>query len=222
MEPSREIIQVSEKSGETEVALLSDVDCTHYMVLGHGAGAGMDHPFMEGLANSLLALGIGTLRYNFPYIHRGSKRPDRPPVAQSTILAAIKYLRNKVDGPIVLGGKSFGGRMASQTVAIHQPEEVQALVFYGFPLHAPGKPGIERAQHLRDIKIPMLFLQGDRDAFAKMHLLTPLIDSLPLAQLDLLVGGDHGFKFLKRTGIDFESALKMLAEHTATFIHSLS
>lgn len=222
MEPSREIIQVSEKAGETEVVLLGTPACTHYMVLGHGAGAGMDHPFMEGLADSLLTQGIGTLRYNFPYIHRGSKRPDRPPIAHSTILAAIEYLKSKVDAPIVLGGKSFGGRMTSQTIAVHQPEDVKALIFYGFPLHAPGKPGVERAEHLKDIKVPMLFLQGDRDAFAKMHLLTPLIESLPLAQLDLLEGGDHGFKFLKKVGIDFESALKLLAEHTATFIHSLS
>ena len=222
MEPSRAIIQVSEKAGETEVILLSDPNCTHYMVLGHGAGAGMDHPFMEGLANKLLSQGIGTLRYNFPYIHRGSKRPDRPPVAHSTILAAIEYLKARVDTPIVLGGKSFGGRMASQAVATHQPEEVQALIFYGFPLHAPGKPGTERAGHLHEVRVPMLFLQGDRDAFAKMHLLTPLIESLPLAQLDLLEGADHGFKFLKKTGIDFDRALSLLAEHTATFIHSHS
>ena len=209
--------------GETEVLILHDKSSSHMMVLGHGAGAGMEHAFMHGLAHMLLTKGISTLRYNFPYIHNGKKRPDSPNVAHKTILSAIEVAEaHAADKPLILAGKSFGGRMGSQTAAKYHPTKVKALVFYGFPLHAPGKPGIERANHLKEIDIPMLFLQGSRDTFAQMDLLQPLLKSLEFATLDVLEGADHGFKFLKRTGINEVKALELLAEHTRSFLDSLS
>lgn len=171
-------------------------------VLAHGAGAGMRHPFLEAIAQRLAEQGIATLRYQFPYMERRSSRPDSPAIATATVRAAVAEAAHVAPGlPLIAGGKSFGGRMTSTAQAEEPLPNVRGLVFLGFPLHPPGRPGDQRAEHLARVQIPMLFLQGDRDEFADLKLLTPLIERLgQRATLHLVEGGDHSFKVPKRTG----------------------
>ena len=171
-------------------------------VLAHGAGAGMSHPFMERVATGLADRGIATLRYQFPYMEQGSKRPDTPAVAHAAVRVAVTEAARRCPGlPLIAGGKSFGGRMTSQAQAIAPLPDVRGLVFLGFPLHPPGKPSIERAAHLSDAKIPMLFLQGTRDEFAELRLLEPVIKRLgSRASLHLVKDGDHSLHVPARSG----------------------
>jgi predicted alpha/beta-hydrolase family hydrolase len=171
-------------------------------VLAHGAGAGMSHPFMETVATGLAERGVATLRYQFPYMEKGSKRPDAPAVAHAAVRAAVAEAARRCPGlPLIAGGKSFGGRMTSQAQAIASLPDVRGLLFLGFPLHPPGKPSIERAAHLADVKIPMLFLQGTRDEFAELRLLEPVIERLKyLASLHLVKDGDHSLHVPARSG----------------------
>ncbi|WP_407168186.1 alpha/beta family hydrolase [Bradyrhizobium sp. ORS 111] len=171
-------------------------------VFAHGAGAGMRHPSMETVATGLSERGIATLRYQFPYMEKGSKRPDPPALAQATVRAAVaEAARLCGDLPLFAGGKSFGGRMTSQAQAKAPLASVRGLVFLGFPLHAAGKPSSERAKHLADVKIPMLFLQGTRDALAELGLLEPMVKGLGgRATLHLVHEADHSFHVLKRSG----------------------
>src|SRR5580765_4415698 len=165
------------------------------MTLAHGAGAGMDHPFMTTLAESLAENGITTLRFNFPFTENKKGRPDVPSVAHATIEAAIRHARKQYPAlPLFISGKSFGGRMGSQYLATHQDAEVKGIIFYGFPLHKPGTPSIERAEHLKDIKQPMLFLSGTRDEFASLALLEKVCSSLSNATLIKIEGANHGCK----------------------------
>jgi hypothetical protein len=171
------------------------------VILAHGAGAGMEHPSMEELARDLAAQGIATLRYQFPYMERGGKKPDLPPLCHATVRAAAAAARELAPGlRLIAGGRSFGGRMTSQTQAATPLTGVSGLVFFGFPLHPSGKPSTERAAHLARVKIPMLFLQGTRDTLAELDLLQPLIEKLPLATLRVLDGADHSFHVLVRSG----------------------
>jgi len=165
-------------------------------VFAHGAGAGMRHPFMKNVAEGLAARGIAVLRYQFPYMEAGSGRPDRPPVAHATVRAAVATAAMALPKvPLIAGGKSFGGRMTSQAQALEPLAGVVGLAFFGFPLHPAGKPSDERAAHLREIDVPMLFLQGTRDALAELSLLKPLVKKLgKTSMLHLVEGGDHSFK----------------------------
>ncbi len=171
-------------------------------VMAHGAGAGMTHPFMTSFANDLAERGIATLRYQFPYMERGSKRPDSPKLAQATVRAAVTEASRLVpELALFAGGKSFGGRMSSQAQAAAPLAGVRGLVFVGFPLHPPGKPGHERGAHLFDVRIPMLFLQGTRDEFAELSLLRALAKKLGAqATLTLFDDADHSFHVPARTG----------------------
>jgi hypothetical protein len=171
-------------------------------VFAHGAGAGMTHPFMETVAIRLGERGIATLRYQFPYMELGSKRPDRPAVAHAAVRAAVAEAARCCPGlALIAGGKSFGGRMTSQAQAIAPLAGVRGLAFLGFPLHPAGKPSDERAQHLADIHIPMLFVQGTRDTLAELSLLEPLIAKLgPSASLYLVAQADHSFHVPARSG----------------------
>lgn len=165
------------------------------MTLAHGAGAGMHHSFMTTLAADLAAVGIATLRFNFPFTEHKKGRPDTPAVAHQTIAAAIAHAHETFPSlPLFAAGKSFGGRMTSQYIALRPPTGVKGLIFYGFPLHPSGKPSIERAEHLHNIKVKMLFLQGTRDALASWDLITSVCSSLPKATLVKLEGADHMFK----------------------------
>ncbi|HUQ29751.1 MAG TPA: alpha/beta family hydrolase [Usitatibacter sp.] len=171
-------------------------------VMAHGAGAGMSHPFMEAVAKGLAAHGIATLRYEFPYMEKGSKRPDSPAIAKARVREAILEASHRTAGlPLFAGGKSFGGRMTSQAQAEDALPGVRGLVFFGFPLHAPGKPSDERASHLADVGVPMLFLQGTRDDFATLDLLQPLVQRLgKRATLELFADADHSFHVPARSG----------------------
>lgn len=181
-------------------------------VLAHGAGAGMRHPFMEAVAGRLAALGIGTFRYQFPYMEAGRRRPDRAPVAESVVRSAVAAAAQAApEAKLVAGGKSFGGRMTSRAAAAEALPGVHGLVFLGFPLHAAGKPSDERAAHLYDVGVPTLFLQGTRDALADLDLLRPVLDGLDRATLHVVDGGDHSFHVLKRSGRTDEEALDELA-----------
>ena len=171
-------------------------------VLAHGAGAGMHHPFMAIVAAELAQRRIGTLRYNFPYMEKGSKRPDSPKVAHAAVREAVAEAARVAPGvPLIAGGKSFGGRMTSQAQALEPLPGVKGLVFLGFPLHPAGKPSDERAQHLDDVRIPMLFLQGSRDDLAQLGLLRPVATRLgPRATLEVFDDADHSFHVPARTG----------------------
>src|SRR5947209_15096969 len=182
-------------------------------VLAHGAGAGMRHPFLEVVAQRLAERSIATLRYQFPYMEQRGRRPDPPAVAAATVRAAVIEAARVAPGlPLVAGGKSFGGRMTSTAQAEQPLPGVRGLVFLGFPLHPPGRPGDARAEHLTRVQIPMLFLQGTRDDFADLKLLRPVVQRLgERATLHLVDGGDHSFKFLKSAGRTADQVMTELA-----------
>ena len=173
------------------------------LVLAHGAGAGMTHRAMEATAEGLASRGVASLRYNFAYMERGSRRPDTPAVAHAAVRAAVEQAEDMApDLPLFAGGRSFGGRMTSQAQAEAPLPGVRGLVFFAFPLHPPGKPGIERAEHLGKVSIPMLFLQGTRDEFAQADLLDQTISRLgDRASLHRVVDADHSFHVPAKTGL---------------------
>jgi uncharacterized protein len=188
-------IVVSENAGSVSAELIADDDMRFLYVFGHGAGAGMSHPFMVRLSDELASLNIGTLRYNFPYMEKGRKRPDVPAVAEKSVLRAIDLAQERyprVD--ILAGGKSFGGRMTSQALSKEKQPPVKGLVFVGFPLHPAGRPGTDRAKHLANINVPMLFLQGTRDSLAELSLIELVCKGLHRATLEKFQGADHSFK----------------------------
>src|SRR5438552_18098214 len=193
-----------EHAGDVSGLLLRPDGARAVYVLAHGAGAGMRHPFLESIAHRLGEgeRGIATLRYQFPYLERRSRRPDPPAVAVATVRAAVGEAARAMPGlPLIAGGKSFGGRMTSTAQAEEPLPGVRGLVFLGFPLHPPGRAGDQRAEHLAQVQVPMLFLQGTRDDFADLTLLKPLIKRLgQRATLHLVEGGDHSFHVLKRSG----------------------
>jgi len=195
-------VTVGERVGEVSGLLLKPEGARLLYVLAHGAGAGMRHPFLESMAGRLAERGIATLRYQFPYMERRARRPDPPAVAEATVRAAVEEAARATPGvPLIAGGKSFGGRMTSSAQASAPLPGVRGLVFLGFPLHPPGRPGDERAKHLSQVHIPMLFLQGTRDDFADLKLLQPLVQRLGgLATLHLVRDGNHSFKLPKRAG----------------------
>ncbi|MGQ0720806.1 MAG: alpha/beta hydrolase family protein [Candidatus Eiseniibacteriota bacterium] len=191
-------IRVSERIGEVSALLEGPESAEHFLVLAHGAGAGMRHAFLERMAERLAAHRVATLRYQFPYTERGSRRPDPPAVLEATVRAAVAKGAELAAGlPLFAGGKSMGGRMTSRAQAAEPLPEVRGLVFLGFPLHPAGKPGTERADHLAGVRIPMLFLQGTRDDLADLDLLRPICARLPNATLAIVVGADHSFKVPK-------------------------
>jgi predicted alpha/beta-hydrolase family hydrolase len=186
------------------VAALLDrpVQARACFVFAHGAGAGMTHPFMEAVAAGLGERGVATLRYQFPYMEKASRRPDPPAVAQAAVRAAVAQAGRRCAGLfLVAGGKSFGGRMTSQAQAIAPLDGVHGLAFLGFPLHPAGKPSSDRAKHLADVHVPMLFVQGTRDGLAELKLLEPVVKSLgPSATLHRVEGADHSFHVPARSG----------------------
>jgi predicted alpha/beta-hydrolase family hydrolase len=171
-------------------------------VVAHGAGAGMTHPFMAAAAEELAERGVATLRYQFPYMDKRSKRPDPPKLAHATVRAAVAETARRLPKmPLIAGGKSFGGRMTSQAQAITPLPEVRGLAFLGFPLHPANRPSSERGQHLFEVAVPMLFLQGTRDALASLDQLKPLCQSLGArATLTLFEDADHSFHVPARSG----------------------
>ena len=193
---------------------------TACFVLAHGAGAGMDHAFMSTVATELAARDIATFRFQFPYMERGSRRPDPPPICHATIRAAVaEAARLAPTLPLIAGGRSFGGRMTSQAQGIKPLAGVRGLAFLGFPLHPAGKPSVERAEHLAEVKIPMLFLQGTRDELASLELLQPVIRKLGArATLKLLQDADHSFHVPARTGRKDPEVRAEMLDALATWI----
>src|SRR5258705_8083445 len=193
-------------------------------VFAHGAGAGMTHPFMETVASGLRERGVATLRYQFPYMEKGSKRPDPPAVAQAAVRAAVAEAARRCPGlPLIAGGKSFGGRMTSQAQATGPLDGVHGLAFLGFPLHPAGKPSSDRAKHLADIKIPMLFVQGTRDSLAELKLLEPVVKKLgPTATLHRVEGADHSFHVPARSGRNDGEAMNEILDAFAAWIGKIA
>lgn len=193
------------------------------LVLAHGAGAGMDHPFMSAVARRLVARGVGVLRWEFPYMAAGKRRVDPPDVAVAAVEKAIADGREAFPGvTLFAGGKSFGGRMTSTAASRGRSEGVEGIVFFGFPLHPAGKPGTGRADHLAKVDVPMLFLQGTRDALADMELMGPVVQGLGRATLHVVDGADHGFHVLKRSGRTEEEVLDELAEEAASWMRAVA
>jgi uncharacterized protein len=191
-----------EKTGSVSALLIRPASARVCFVFAHGAGAGMAHPFMETVAQGLSERGVATLRYQFPYMEKASKRPDSPAVAHAAVRAAVAEAARCCAGlRLIAGGKSFGGRMTSQAQAISPLPGVDGLAFLGFPLHPAGKPSSDRAKHLADIRVPMLFLQGTRDNLAELSLLEPVVKSLgPAASLHRIEAADHSFHVPARSG----------------------
>jgi predicted alpha/beta-hydrolase family hydrolase len=200
--------------------LLAPPDAQACCVLAHGAGAGMSHPFMQAVADGLADRRIATLRYQFPYMERGSKRPDTPAVAHAAVRAAVAEAGRRLPGlPLFAGGKSFGARMSSQAQAAEPLPGVRGLVFLGFPLHPPGEPSQQRAEHLQRVDVPMLFVQGTRDEFADAALLQAVIERLgPLATLETIEQADHSFHVPARSGRNDAQVLSDMLDRLARWI----
>lgn len=201
--PATELFKIDGDSAAPLSAIwMKPDDARACLVLAHGAGAGMTHAFMEQVATGLSGHGVATLRFQFPYMEKGSKRPDQPAVAHAAIRDAVAAARSRCGKlPLLAGGKSFGGRMTSQTQALAPLDGVRGLVFLGFPLHPAGKPSIARAEHLEGIRVPMLFVQGTRDKLAEPELLGPVIRNLgKRATLHPIEHADHAFHVPARTG----------------------
>ncbi len=212
-------IPVGERTGEVSAILMLPSDTRLLCVLAHGAGAGMKHKFMEHLSMALAARKIATLRYQFPYMEHGNKRPDVPAKLTATVRRAVDAAAEHAPGvPLIAGGKSLGGRMTSTAASTQPLPNVQGVVFFGFPLHAPNRPGNERAEHLFRVSVPMLFLQGTRDALANLDLLRPVCEKLgERARMHVVEGGDHSFAVLKRSGRTNEEVIVELADATDTW-----
>jgi uncharacterized protein len=212
------------KAGSVSALLDRPPKARACFVFAHGAGAGMIHPFMETVASGLGERGIATLRYQFPYMEKGSKRPDPPPIAQVAVRAAVAEAAKRCPGlPLIAGGKSFGGRMTSQAQATAPLDGVDGLAFFGFPLHPAGKPSSDRAKHLADVKIPMLFLQGTRDSLAELKLLEPVVKSLGrLATLHRVEGADHSFHVPARSGRNDREVMNEILDAFAAWVGKIA
>lgn len=206
-------LKISEKIGSVTGEITEPKKPKAIFTFAHGAGAPMNHPFMTGMSKELEKLDIGTFRFNFPYMEAKKGRPDTPAVAHQAIEAAANYIHKEYPKvPLFLSGKSFGGRMSSQYLAKFQPDFVNGIAFFGFPLHAAGQPSTDRADHLKEIKVPMLFLQGTRDSLADWDLITQVTKGLRKATLAKFEGADHSFKAGKN------NLLPALAEAVAEWV----
>ncbi|WP_428263100.1 alpha/beta family hydrolase [Haliangium sp.] len=220
-EPSADLpVVVSERIGAVSTRSRVPPGARALYVLAHGAGAGMDHPFLEAVCAGLAKRGVGSFRFQFPYTEAGKRRPDPPATLLATVRAAIDAAHSRYPSlPLVAGGKSMGGRMSSQLMAAASHPAVRGLVFLGFPLHPAGRPGSERGAHLAAVTAPMLFLQGTRDPLADLALIRPLVASLgPRATLHVVDGGDHSFKVLVRSGRTEHEVQAELADAVAGWI----
>jgi len=207
---------VSESIGSVSAELIAPDKPASVLSLAHGAGAGMNHPFMKSMAAELAGVGIASLRFNFPFAEQKKNRPDFPAVAHKTIEAALIKTHELFPGlPLFASGKSFGGRMSSQYLSAGGLDFVKGIVFLGFPLHPAGKPSTERAEHLSGVQVPMLFLQGTSDTLAEWALIEQVTRKLDLATLQKIEGADHSFKKGK------ENLIPMLALDTMRWIDGL-
>jgi uncharacterized protein len=216
-------LDLGDELGQVSAILRRPPDAWLLYVLAHGAGAGMRHHFLESICGALARRGIATFRYQFPYLEAGRRSPDPPAVLEATVRAAVvKAGVLEPELPIVAGGKSLGGRMTSGAASAMPLPRVRGLAFLGFPLHPPGQPGTRRAEHLARVDVPMLFLQGTRDQFAQLDLITAVCRDLgATATLDLIEGADHSFGVPKRSGRTPVQVLDELADTLAGWAGSL-
>jgi len=214
----------SKSAGNVSGIVLRPARPTSFLVLAHGAGAGMRHAFLEALAARLAAAGVATLRWQFPYVEKGSRRPDPQPVLLAAARSAVAQGRELAGGlPLFAGGKSMGGRMTSLAAAKEALPDVRGLVFFGFPLHPAGNPSIERAAHLASTGVPLLFLQGTRDTLADLALLRPVCEGLGArAELRIFEDADHSFHVRKKSGRDDDAVLTELAASAAEWMRGLA
>ncbi len=216
-------LRTGEAPDGVSALLVRPGDPSSLFVFGHGAGAGMRHPFMGAVAERMAGRGVATLRYQFPYMEQGRKAPDRAPALVQTVRAAVGEARRLAPGlPLVAGGKSMGGRMTSTAAGEEPLEGVVGLAFFGFPLHPSGRPSAERGAHLSGVRLPMLFLQGSRDPLADLSLLRPLLRELrPPPSLHVVDGADHGFHVLKRSGRTDVDVLDELCDRVAGWVREV-
>jgi predicted alpha/beta-hydrolase family hydrolase len=213
-----------EASSPVSGVLMNPLAAHACFVFAHGAGAGMTHSFMESVAAGLFERGIATLRYQFPYMEKGSKRPDAPATAHATVRAAVAEAARRCEGlRLVAGGKSFGGRMTSQAQAAAPLPGVRGLAFLGFPLHPAGKPSEDRARHLADIELPMLFLQGTRDNLAERPLVEHVMEALGTkASLKWFEHADHSFHVPARSGRNDRDVMREVLDTLAIWMAALA
>lgn len=213
-------IKVSEKIGEVSGLLYTTEKPKAAMLFAHGAGAGMNNKFMESVSSKLAEEGIATLRFNFPYMEKGKKVPDTKPVCTETISKAAEKAEKLVPGvPLFAGGKSFGGRMTSTAASEDKIPQVKGIIFFGFPLHPPGKPSNDRAEHLYKVNQPMLFLQGSRDALADLKLLKPVIKKIgKTANLFVVDDADHSFHVPKGNKLKDSEVIDLLCSEVRKWI----
>ena len=214
---------VVQGNGEVSALLVRPAAAQWLLVLGHGAGAGMAHPFLEKLTTELADVGIATLRYQFPYMEERRRVPDRPELLLSTVAAAVRLATETApELPLLAGGKSMGGRMTSQAAAENLLGPVKGLVFFGFPLHPPNRPGTKRADHLAKVTVSMLFLQGTRDTLADPTLLRPICAKLgSRTTLHIISEADHSFHVLKKSGKTDAEVMTELARTTEAWATKL-
>src|SRR4051794_5944781 len=211
------------QAGQVSALLLRPQAARACYVLAHGAGAGMIHRFMEEVASGLADRDVATLRYQFPYMEKGSKRPDAPAVAHAAVRAAVaEAARRCANIPLLAGGKSFGGRMTSQAQAIKPLPGVRGLIFLGFPLHPAGKPATERATHLGQILIPMLFVQGTHDKLAEPALIGPVVAALGSASCHEVDAADHSFHVPARSGRNDRAVMTEILDAVSTWVRAIA
>ena len=213
-----------DRANDVSALLLQPVGARACFVFAHGAGAGMIHDFMETVASGLRDRDIATLRYQFPYMEKGSRRPDAPAIAHAAVRAAVEEAARCCPGlALVAGGKSFGGRMTSQAQAITPLPGVHGLAFLGFPLHPAGKPSDARAEHLSDVNVPMLFVQGTRDKLAELQLIEPVVRRLGAsASLHLVQEADHSFHVPARSGRNDRDAMSEILAALSAWISAIT
>jgi uncharacterized protein len=210
-------------AGEVSALLLRPAKAHCMLALAHGAGAGMRHAFLEELASELAQAGVATLRYQFSYMEQGRKAPDKPAVLTATVQAAVQAAAQAAPGlPLFAGGKSMGGRMTSQAAALGLLPQIRGIVFFGFPLHPPKQPGTRRADHLAEVEVPMLFLQGTRDPLAPLESIRGVCKKLGRgATLLVFEGADHSFHVPKKSGKCDAEVLQELAQEAAEWMKKL-
>jgi predicted alpha/beta-hydrolase family hydrolase len=209
------------EKGKVSALLVRPENAAHLLILGHGASTNMRHATLQTIAERMAEVGIATFRYNFPYSENGTYR-DTAPVCTETIRSAAAAAReNAPDLPLLAGGHSFGGRMTSTAASESPIEGVRGLVFFSFPLHPPGRPDTKRAEHLKSVTVPMLFLSGTRDTLAEFDLLRPVVESLPLATLHTIETADHGYRVLKRARTSSEDVFVEMARVTRSWASGL-
>jgi len=213
--------EISEKAGTVNGILTEPPDAKALLLLAHGAGAGMQHKTMQLIADCLAEENIATLRFNFSYIEKGRKSPDSSKIAQETIRNVVLKANEFAKGlPLFAGGKSYGGRMTSSAAADEALPDVEGLIFFGFPLHPPGKPSADRAAHLHQVNLPMLFLQGTRDNLARMELIRQVTTDIKNAHLEVIEGADHSFHLKKSAGKSDEEVMRKIAGKVSSWMES--